>query len=67
MFSNAFLLEMLFIDLFARKYLDCKGMFFFYLKLVLLHDRRLLIDDNGNKGFCHHIVCLFELKHCHLY
>lgn len=28
-FSNAFLLEMLFIDLFARKYLDCKGMFFF--------------------------------------
>ncbi len=27
--TNVFLLEMLFIDLFARKYLDCKGMCFF--------------------------------------
>ncbi len=66
--TNVFLLEMLFIDLFARKYLDCKGMCFFLFETsVLLHDRRLLIDDNGNKGFCHHIVCLFELKSCHLY
>lgn len=63
-FSNVFLLEMLFIDFFALKYLDRKGMCFFFLfeTSVLLHDRRLLIDDNGNKGFCHHIVCLFELK-----
>lgn len=60
MFSNVFLLAMLFIDFFAPKYLDRKGMCFFLFETsVLLHDRRLLIDDNGNKGLCHHhIYCL---------
>lgn len=61
LFSNVFLLEMLFIDFLAPKYLDCKAMCFFFLfeTSVLLHDKRLLIDDNGNKVLCcHHIYCL---------
>lgn len=48
--------QMLFIDVFAIKYLDLKGLFF-YLNLFP-HDSRRLIDDNGNKVFCHNTHCL---------